>query len=65
MIESSGCKEWYHLACVMDPERAADECSFVLRASDETGCGYLIILHLKNIVIQLKNASCSFLSLVY
>ena len=27
-------------------------CGFVLRASDETGCGYLIILHLKNIVIQ-------------
>ena len=27
-------------------------CGFVLRASDETGCGYFIILHLKNIVIR-------------
>ena len=28
-------------------------CGFVLRASDENGCGYLIIdLHIKNIVIQ-------------
>ena len=29
-------------------------CGFVLRASDETECGYLIILHLKNIVIEFK-----------
>ena len=29
-------------------------CGFVLRASDGTECGNLIILHLKNIVIQLK-----------
>ena len=30
MIEISGCKEWYHLACVMDfPERAVDELDYV------------------------------------
>ena len=30
MIECSGCKEWFHLACVMDvPERAVDELDYV------------------------------------
>ena len=29
-------------------------CGFVLRASEETECEYLIILHLKNIVIEFK-----------
>ena len=29
-------------------------CGFVLRACDETGCEYLIILHLKNIKIQFR-----------
>ena len=30
MIECCGCKEWYHLACVVDvPERGEDELDYV------------------------------------
>ena len=50
MIQCSGCKESYHMACVMDVlEKAVDELDYVWFYTYGTECGNLIILHLKSI----------------